>query len=152
MRSKLRILHLEDDPHDSEIVESLLVDEGIYCDMIRVSNREQFRSAIEQEPFDIILADYSLPSFDGMSALAIALSQRPSVPFILLSGTAGEEVAAESVKSGATDYVLKDRRDWSRPSVAPCARLRNAGNASARSSRYARAKSGCEQSSSICRS
>jgi DNA-binding response OmpR family regulator len=53
--------------------------------MIRVSNREQFRSAIEQEPFDIILADYSLPSFDGMSALAIALSQRPTVPFILLS-------------------------------------------------------------------
>ena len=117
MRSKLRILHLEDDPHDSEIVESLLIDEGIDCDMIRVSNREQFRSAIEQEQFDIILADYSLPSFDGMSALAIALSQRPTVPFILLSGTAGEEVAAESVKSGATDYVLKDRPSRLVPSI-----------------------------------
>jgi two-component system cell cycle sensor histidine kinase/response regulator CckA len=117
MRSKLRILHLEDDPRDSEIVESLLIDEGIDCDMIRVSNREQFRSAIEQESFDIILADYSLPSFDGMSALAIALSQRPTVPFILLSGTAGEEVAAESVKSGATDYVLKDRPSRLVPSI-----------------------------------
>jgi two-component system cell cycle sensor histidine kinase/response regulator CckA len=117
MRSKLRILHLEDDPRDSEIVESLLIEEGIDCDMIRVSNREQFRSAIEQEQFDIILADYSLPSFDGMSALAIALSQRPTVPFILLSGTAGEEVAAESVKSGATDYVLKDRPSRLVPSI-----------------------------------
>jgi two-component system cell cycle sensor histidine kinase/response regulator CckA len=117
MRPKLRILHLEDDPHDSEIVESLLVDEGIDCEMIRVSNRDQFRSAIEQEPLDIILADYALPSFDGMSALAIASSQRPTVPFILLSGTAGEEVAAESVKSGATDYVLKDRPSRLVPSI-----------------------------------
>jgi PAS domain S-box-containing protein len=108
---------LEDDPHDSEIVEALLVDEGIDCEMIRVSSREQFRSAIEQESFDIILADYALPSFDGMSALAIALSQRPTVPFILLSGTAGEEVAAESVKSGATDYVLKERPSRLVPSI-----------------------------------
>ena len=117
MTSKLRILHLEDDPHDSEIVEALLVDEGIDCEMIRVSSREQFRSAIEQESFDIILADYALPSFDGMSALAIALSQRPTVPFILLSGTAGEEVAAESVKSGATDYILKERPSRLVPSI-----------------------------------
>jgi PAS domain S-box-containing protein len=85
--------------------------------MIRVSTRDQFRAAIEQESFDIILADYALPSFDGMSALAIALSQRPTVPFILLSGTAGEEVAAESVKGGATDYVLKDRPSRLVPSV-----------------------------------
>ena len=117
MKSKLRVLHLEDDPHDSEIVESLLVDEGIACEVIRVSTRDQFRSAIEQESFDIILADYALPSFDGISALAIALSQLPTVPFILLSGTAGEEVAAESVKSGATDYVLKDRPSRLVPSI-----------------------------------
>ena len=108
---------MEDDPRDSEIVESLLVDEGITCELIRVSTRDQFRSAIEQEPFDLILADYSLPSFDGMSALGIALSQRPAVPFILLSGTAGEEVAAESLQSGATDYVLKDRPSRLVPSV-----------------------------------
>jgi len=118
MTSKLRILHLEDDPRDSELVESMLVEEGIDCELIRVGNRDEFRAAVEQESFDIILADYALPSFDGMSALAIALSQRPTVPFILLSGTAGEEVAAESVKSGATDYVLKDR-----PSrLVPCIR------------------------------
>jgi PAS domain S-box-containing protein len=117
MKSKLRILHLEDDPRDSEIVESLLIEEGIACELIRVSTRDQFRSAVEQEAFDIILADYALPSFDGISALAIALTQRPTVPFILLSGTAGEEVAAESVKSGATDYVLKDRPSRLVPSV-----------------------------------
>ncbi|MCI0418976.1 MAG: response regulator, partial [Acidobacteria bacterium] len=117
MKPKLRILHLEDDPHDSEIVESLLVDEGINCELIRVTNKDDFRSAVENESFDIILADYALPSFDGMSALDIALDRRPSVPFILLSGTAGEEVAAESVKSGATDYVLKDRPSRLVPSI-----------------------------------
>jgi PAS domain S-box-containing protein len=117
MKSHLRILHLEDDPRDSEIVESLLIDEGILCNITRVSTRDQFRSAIEHESFDIILADYALPSFDGFSALTIALSQRPTVPFILLSGTAGEEVAAESVKSGATDYVLKDRPSRLVPSI-----------------------------------
>ena len=117
MNPKLRILHLEDDPRDSEIVESLLVDEGIDCELVRVSTRDQFRAAIEQESFDIILADYALPSFDGISALAITLSQQPTVPFILLSGTAGEEVAAESVKSGATDYVIKDRPSRLVPSI-----------------------------------
>ncbi len=117
MKSHLRILHLEDDPRDSELVESLLVDEGIPCYLTRVSTRDQFRSAIDQESFDLILADYALPSFDGFSALAIASSQLPSVPFILLSGTAGEEVAAESVKGGATDYVLKDRPSRLVPSI-----------------------------------
>ncbi|HEX2521018.1 MAG TPA: diguanylate cyclase, partial [Terriglobia bacterium] len=78
MKSHLRILHLEDDPRDSEIVESLLIDEGILCNITRVSTRDQFRSAIEHESFDIILADYALPSFDGFSALTIALSQRPT--------------------------------------------------------------------------
>jgi two-component system, cell cycle sensor histidine kinase and response regulator CckA len=117
MNSSLRILHLEDDPHDSEIVESLLAGEGIACELIRVASRDQFRAAIEQESFDLILADYALPAFDGISALAIATSQRPAVPFILLSGTAGEELAAESVKSGATDYVLKDRLSRLVPSI-----------------------------------
>jgi len=117
MTSNLRILHLEDDPHDSEIVESLLIEGGIACEVTRVSTRDQFRAAIEQESFDIILADYALPSFDGISALTLALRQRPSVPFILLSGTAGEEVAVQSVKSGATDYVLKDRPSRLVPSI-----------------------------------
>jgi hypothetical protein len=80
MKSMLRILHLEDDPRDSEIVESLLIEEGIACELIRVSTRDQFRSAVEQESFDLILADYALPSFDGISALAIALGQ-PHLPF-----------------------------------------------------------------------
>jgi signal transduction histidine kinase len=66
-------------------------------------------SSVKQDVFDIILADYMLPSFDGFSALAIAREERPDVPFIFVTGSLGEEVAIESLKRGATDYVLKHR-------------------------------------------
>ncbi|MBF8251531.1 MAG: histidine kinase, partial [Deltaproteobacteria bacterium] len=67
--------------------------------------------------FDLILADYSLPSFDGLSALEIARGKCPDLPFILISGTLGEELAIESLKSGATDYILKDRLSRLVPAV-----------------------------------
>ena len=75
----------------------------------RVETRDDFLAALEAGGFDLILADFSLPSFDGLSALQLALEQRPDVPFIFVSGTLGEEVAIEAVKIGATDYVLKER-------------------------------------------
>lgn len=124
MKSNLSILHLEDDPNDSELVESLLGEEGIHCHVVRVEARADFVAALEQAQFDIILADYALPSFDGISALEIVLKKCPQVPFILLSGTGGEEVATESLKSGATDYVLKERPSRLVPSV--CRALREA--------------------------
>ena len=77
--------------------------------MVRIETREEFVAAMERGGFDLILADYSLPSFDGLSALAIARKTRPEVPFIFVSGAIGEEFAIETLKSGATDYVLKDR-------------------------------------------
>ncbi len=116
-KSRLRVLHLEDDPHDSELVKSLLAEQDIVCDLLRVETSADFLAAVQEGKLDIILADYALPSFDGMSALAMVLENCPHVPFILLSGTAGEELAAESVKSGATDYVLKDRPSRLVPSV-----------------------------------
>ena len=61
--------------------------------------------------FDLIISDYSLPSFDGLSALSLARELSPETPFIFFSGTIGEEVAVESLKNGATDYVLKQRPD-----------------------------------------
>jgi len=109
VKSPLRILHLEDDPKDVELIEAMLTGEGLACDIRRVDNRKQYISALEQGGFDLILADYWLGSFDGLSALRMAREKCPEIPFILVSGTLGEEVAVESLKAGATDYILKDR-------------------------------------------
>jgi len=92
---------------DAEIIQAKLVKEGLECEITLVETREDFVSAIEQGGFNIILADYSLPSFNGLSALMIAKEQCPDVPFILVSGAVGEEQAVEILKKGATDYVLK---------------------------------------------
>jgi signal transduction histidine kinase len=117
VKSPLRILYLEDDPKDAELVEALLEAEGVACSVTRVDSRADFLAALEQEGFDLILADYSLPSFDGMSALKIAVGRRPEMPFIFVSGTMGEEVAIEALKIGATDYVLKTRLSRILPSM-----------------------------------
>src|SRR5262245_47022534 len=109
MNALLRILHLEDDGNDAEIVRGVLEAGGIECRVDRVDTREGFRAALESGGFDLILADFSLPSFDGLSALQLTLERRPDVPFIFVSGTLGDEVAIEAVKLGAMDYLLKDR-------------------------------------------
>jgi PAS domain S-box-containing protein len=108
MREPLKILHLEDDPLDRELVEATLAEGGVSYTIQRVDTREAFVRAIEEE-IDIILADYSLPAFDGLAALEIAKQKRPEVPFIFVSGTMGEDPAIETLKSGATDYVLKQK-------------------------------------------
>jgi diguanylate cyclase (GGDEF)-like protein len=109
MKYKLRILNLEDNQGDSELVRVTLAREGIDCDLVRVETKADFVAAIERGGFDLILSDYLLPSFDGLTALKIATSRCPEKPFIFLSGAIGEEIAIETLKSGATDYVLKDK-------------------------------------------
>lgn len=109
MKSPLRILHLEDDPNDAELVQAILEREGVDCTIVRVEGQEDFVNSLEENEFDLILADYSLPMFDGLTALAIASEICPDVPFILVSGALGEELAIDSMKAGATDYVLKER-------------------------------------------
>jgi len=109
MKSILNILHLEDDPNDAELVQSLLETEGIACKIVCVETRTDFIAAVDKGGFDMILADHTIPSFDGTSALLIAREKCPNVPFIFVSGTLGEELAIESLKKGATDYVLKQR-------------------------------------------
>ncbi|OGQ82923.1 MAG: hypothetical protein A3F90_00320 [Deltaproteobacteria bacterium RIFCSPLOWO2_12_FULL_60_19] len=109
MEKPLRILHLEDSPSDADLVKATLEADDIPCRVVRVATRAEFLSALEQGNFDLILADYSLPQFDGGSALAIAREKYPNLPFILVSGSVGEETAVESLKRGATDYVVKDR-------------------------------------------
>jgi CheY-like chemotaxis protein len=117
MQSPLRILHLEDDPRDAELLQAMLETEGILCHVICVETQADFCAALEQGGFDLILADYTLPSFDGLSALKITREECLDAPFIFVSGTLGEEVAIEALKIGATDYVLKERLSRIVPSV-----------------------------------
>jgi PAS domain S-box-containing protein len=109
MSSSLRILHLEDNATDGELVSALLTEEGIDCEIHRVDTRAAFEVALNQERFDLIISDFTLPSFDGLSALALARERCPDAAFIFVSGTIGEEVAVDSLKEGAVDYILKDR-------------------------------------------
>src|SRR6516225_6814124 len=117
MKSPLRILYLEDDARDVELVQETLAAGGIDCQVTRVEAEVDFIAALGQGGFDLILADYTLPSFDGLSALKIARSGWPQLPLIFVSGTLGEEVAIEALKIGATDYVFKTRLSRIVPSV-----------------------------------
>lgn len=113
----MRILHLEDDPLDVELASATLEYEGVGCEVTQVQTREDFEAVLEEKSFDLVLADYSLPAFDGLSALKITQEIRPELPFVLVSGTLGEERAIEALKSGATDYVLKHRLERLVPAV-----------------------------------
>jgi two-component system NtrC family sensor kinase len=109
MKSPLNILLLEDDPFAEALIRASLSGEGVASEMVRVETREAYLAAVERNGLDLVLSDYSLPSFDGLSALKIAQAKLPDTPFIFVSGKMGEELAIETLKSGATDYVLKDR-------------------------------------------
>ena len=104
---RVRILHLEDDDMDAELIEATL-GAGLDCEVRRVVGRAEYMAALEEDGFDVILADYALPAFSGPAALAAARARRPELPFIFLSGTLGDERAVDTLKAGATDYVLKD--------------------------------------------
>ncbi|HEV3271650.1 MAG TPA: response regulator [Candidatus Methylacidiphilales bacterium] len=108
MKSPLHILHLEDDSDDAALVRATLEDEGIICEATRVETHDDFVEALKHGGIDLILSDFSLPKFDGLSAMGIVRTQWPAIPLIFVSGTLGEERAIDSLKSGAIDYVLKE--------------------------------------------
>ena len=105
----MNILHLEDSTNDAVLIEALVYAEWPDCRITRVSMRAQYQNAIETGGFDLILSDYAMPDFDGLSALELAHARCPETPFIFMSGTIGEERAIEALKRGATDYIIKDR-------------------------------------------
>ncbi|MCJ2034257.1 hybrid sensor histidine kinase/response regulator [Methylobacterium sp. J-068] len=107
----LRILLLEDSDLDTELLGGVLDDLGHPYDLDRVMTQADFTRAAAARAHHLILADYVLPTFDGLSALAIARVQCPGTPFVFVSGTLGEDVAVEALKRGATDYVTKQRLD-----------------------------------------
>ncbi len=104
----LRFLLLEDSLLDAELICANLTAGGIVYEVMQVTNRAEFQAALS-EKFDLILADYSLPGFDGLTALQISQDLGLDIPFIFVTATLGEELAIETLKSGATDFVLKQR-------------------------------------------
>lgn len=113
----LRILLLEDSPAHVELTEHVLRHSGLDFAFSWVDNRDDFTAELQRHPPDLILSDYSLPGFDGSAALEIAKELTPDIPFIFVTGTLGEEVAIETLKQGATDYVLKTRLNRLVPAV-----------------------------------
>jgi signal transduction histidine kinase len=113
----LRLLHLEDNPIDADLIVATLTEGGIPCAPQRVESRDVFVGALKAGGIDMILADYSLPGFDGVSALELARKLCPDIPFIFVSATLGEELAIDTMHRGATDYILKQRLGRLVPSV-----------------------------------
>lgn len=109
MAGTLRILLLEDSTIDAELNEAQLESLHETFEVKRVATRAAYQAALAQDTFDIILSDFSLPDFDGMSALDLAVASAPDAPFIFVSGVLGEDAAIEAFRKGATDYVLKQR-------------------------------------------
>ena len=117
MNETVRVLHLEDDRIHAELTRALLAEEGIACAIEQVATEADFVAALERGGIDLVLADYTLPGFDGLTALALARERFPDLPVIFVTGTMGEEIAIESLKRGATDYILKNRLSRLAPAV-----------------------------------
>jgi PAS domain S-box-containing protein len=109
MKEQLKILLLEDSAEDAEIVQRLLKKENLNCEFQVVMTREDYLQSLAQFQPDLILSDNTMPQFNATEALNIVRQQSLHIPFILVTGTVSEEFAAKIIKTGATDYVLKDR-------------------------------------------
>ena len=117
MTTSLRLLQLEANQDDADHIVSTITDGGIACQALRVDQGEAFIKALKRKRFDVILADYSLPGFDGFTALSLARQICPDIPFIFVSTTLGKDLALDAVRRGATDYILKQRLGRLVPSI-----------------------------------
>lgn len=105
----MKILMLEDSPTDAEIIQRLLLKEKMHCEFRLAMSKKNFVQALADFSPDIILSDNSLPQFNAIEALKLTRSQFLHIPFILVTGTVSDEYAADAIKHGADDYILKDR-------------------------------------------
>ena len=108
MGKLISILHLEDSIADYELVNAFLTESGLNVNIIRTETKEDFLNRLQTEHYDLIISDFSLPAYDGKSALFDLQKIHPDIPFIFVSGNIGEEYAVESLQQGATDYILKN--------------------------------------------
>ena len=104
-----RMLILEDDNCAAELLQQRMLHEWPGCAFIHAANKTDYLNAIVSDSFDIIVSDYAIPDFSGMQALATARKECPESPFLFFSGAISDEVAVESLKGGAVDYIMKDR-------------------------------------------
>ena len=104
----MRILIVEDEPLDGELIEYELERAALACELVRVETRDEFLRALSEFRPDLILADYAVPRFDGMTALALARQLAPTVPFIIVTGSINEETAVRCMHAGASDYLIKN--------------------------------------------
>jgi two-component system cell cycle sensor histidine kinase/response regulator CckA len=117
MKTSVRILHLDDDPKDADLIQSTLAADRIVCSLTHVRNKADFIAALEAGGFDLVLAEFAVPEFDGLSALKTVRSKWPDLPCILVSGTSDEEITVESIRNGATDFIVKNRISRLAPAV-----------------------------------
>lgn len=118
MNSMIKILHLEDNQFDSQLVQSMFKRDNFKVDYHQTDSEEGYQSSLENGNFDLILSDYHLPDYSGSEALLFAKNHFPNIPFVFLSGTMGEDVAIESLLNGATDYVLKNKMERLVPALS----------------------------------
>ena len=116
MSHAIAVVLVEDHPEEAALTAHALKRGGVDCTIERVETESAFRRALKAQP-DVILSDFTLPAFDGLSALRIAREAAPDTPFIFVSGTIGEERAIDALKHGATDYVLKSNLTRLAPAV-----------------------------------
>ncbi len=117
MGDPLKILIVEDEPTDAELEERELRRAGLRFESRRVETRDDFLRELERFEPDLVLSDYRMPEFDGLTALKIARQERPRIPFIIVTGSLNEETAVGCIKAGADDYILKDRLARLAPSI-----------------------------------
>lgn len=108
MKDEYRVLVLEDNPADAELIERELRKTGLNFSSKRVETRKDFVKELENPP-DLLLVDYSLPEFDGVFAFSIARDKAPDTPFVFVSGAMSEELATEMLKMGASDWISKNQ-------------------------------------------
>src|SRR5205085_1100315 len=107
MTTPLRLLQVEDREDDAALVELALARAGYHVFARRVDTSAALRRELDEAEWDVVIADYTMPSFSGTKALAIVREQHPDLPFIFVSGTIGEDTAVAAMKTGAHDYIMK---------------------------------------------
>ena len=117
MEPKIKILHLEDSFKDSELIRSMMDGGDIAYEYFLAENEKDFVNILETEKIDLVLSDYSLPDYNGKKALNFVKEKYPSIPFIFISGTIGEDSAINALTNGATDYVLKNKLERLVPAI-----------------------------------
>jgi DNA-binding NtrC family response regulator len=105
----LRLLQLEDNAADAELIQESLHGAGLASEVTQVSNRTGFEAALDEGSYHLILCDLNVPGYDGLAALTVAREKQPDVPVIIISGALREEQAVRCLRMGATDYLTKER-------------------------------------------